>query len=100
MLSDRTTGCLTCHYVGGEAPRGGPEAAYKFGPELGKVYTRLRPRWLYEWIADPAVIYPSTVMTQYDYSALLPKHHPNAKRDGADGATEVLLNWVKFYAGN
>ena len=100
VLSQRGTGCLSCHFVGGEGPLPDPAAAYKLGPELGNVYKRLRPRWLYEWIADPAVIYPGTVMTQYDYSPLLPEGHPNARRDGADGATEVLMNWLKYYSGN
>ena len=53
---------------------------------------RLRPRWMYQWQADPAAIYPGTTMTQYDFKPLFGGN----QKDGVNAAVEYLLNFGKF----
>lgn len=76
--------CAECHYIDGRAPPGGPDDAYKFAPDLGKVHERIRPRWLDPWLAHPASIYPGTAMTQM-YS------DEQSRKDGLDS----LMNWPR-----
>lgn len=89
VVKDQTTGCAGCHYIAGQAP---PGAVLKHAPDLAMVQERLRPRWMYEWQADPASIYPGTTMTQYDFKPLFGGN----QRDGVNAAVEYLLNFGKF----
>jgi hypothetical protein len=96
VIKDQTTGCAGCHYISGQAP---PGAVLKHAPDLANVQDRLRPRWMYEWQADPAQIYPGTTMTQYDFKPLFRKSNKDdasAQRDGVHAAVEYLLNFGKF----
>jgi hypothetical protein len=89
VIKDQTTGCAGCHYIAGQAP---PGAVLKHAPDLVRVQERLRPRWMYEWQADPAQIYPGTTMTQYDFKQLFGGN----QKDGVNAAVEYLLNFGKF----
>jgi len=74
-------------------------AVLKHAPDLSIVQERLRPRWMYEWQADPSQIYPGTTMTQYDFKPLFKKSNKDdasAQRDGVHAAVEYLLNFGKF----
>ncbi|HVE40551.1 MAG TPA: multiheme c-type cytochrome [Planctomycetota bacterium] len=96
VVKDQNTGCAGCHYIAGQAP---PGAVLKHAPDLAMVQERLRPRWMYEWQADPSQIYPGTTMTQYDFKPLFRKSNKDdasAQRDGVQAAVEYLLNFGKF----
>jgi cbb3-type cytochrome oxidase cytochrome c subunit len=96
VIRDQTTGCAGCHYIAGQAP---PGAVLKHAPDLANVQERLRPRWMYEWQADPASIYPGTTMTQYDFKPLFKKFNKDdaaAQQDGVHAAVEYLLNFGRF----
>jgi mono/diheme cytochrome c family protein len=83
--------CGECHYFDGAAPQGGPEASYKFAPELAKVEERLRSRWLYPWLRAPSTVYPGTPMTAMDYKDI----GDGDQEKGLRTAVELLLNWSK-----
>jgi cbb3-type cytochrome oxidase cytochrome c subunit/cytochrome c551/c552 len=89
VVKDNSTGCASCHYFAGSAPAG---AVLKHAPDLARVEERLRPRWMYEWQADPAAIYPGTTMTQYDFKPLFGGN----QKDGVRAAVEYLLNFGKL----
>jgi hypothetical protein len=89
VVKDANTGCQSCHYIAGTAP---PGAVLKHAPDLARVEERLRPRWLYEWQADPSAIYPGTTMTQYDFKPLFGGN----QKDGVRAAVEYLLNFGKL----
>jgi hypothetical protein len=96
VVKDQNTGCAGCHYISGQAP---PGAVLKHAPDLANVQERLRPRWMYEWQADPSQIYPGTTMTQYDFKPLFRKSNKDdasAQGDGVHAAVEYLLNFGKF----
>lgn len=51
--------CVKCHLVGDFAPVGSDRAK---GPQLGRVYQRMRPEYLRDWIANPKRLLPYTAM--------------------------------------
>ena len=83
------TGCASCHYVAGAAP---PGVVLKHAPDLARVEDRLRPRWMYQWQADPAAIYPGTTMTTYDFRPIFGGN----QQDGVNAAVEYMLNFGKL----
>lgn len=96
VIRDQTTGCASCHYISGQAP---PGSVLKHAPDLANIQDRLRPRWMYQWQAEPSAIYPGTTMTQYDFKPLFSAGHKNpadAQNDGVHAAVEYLLNFGRF----
>lgn len=51
--------CIKCHPIGGINPSGKPE---ELGPPLARAALRLRPDWMYRWIANPKRLVPYTAM--------------------------------------
>ncbi len=51
--------CVKCHAVEDFSPQGDPAT---FGPNLADVYSRLRPEYLRDWVANPKRILPYTGM--------------------------------------
>jgi hypothetical protein len=86
--------CGLCHYWGGEPPQGGPDSSYKFAPEIAGVEERLRPRWLYPWLRQPALVYPGTPMTSADYKEI----GGGNQEEGLKAAIEVLMNFRRVKA--
>jgi mono/diheme cytochrome c family protein len=92
---DRSVGCVQCHYVEGR-PSAGAEAGqtYNAGPDLSRVYERLRPNWLRAWMDNPGAIYPGTVMVQVQQ--IPQQSRPELFRDRADwldAIVQLLLRW-------
>lgn len=85
VILDREKGCASCHWVAGQAPPGDP---FKHAPDLAHVEERLRPRWLYSWVAVPAAIYPRTTMTSFWSNPADPR-----QADEIRAAVEALLNF-------
>ena len=84
--------CGECHFVEGLPPSGGATASYKFAPELGQVESRLRPRWLYPWLRQPALIYPNTPMTAMDYKEI----GDGDQEKGLRAAVDYMMNWSRI----
>ncbi|MGD9646832.1 MAG: hypothetical protein AB7U73_14045, partial [Pirellulales bacterium] len=51
--------CVKCHHLGDFVPEG---SVYAMAPNLDRVYRRLRPDWVRDWVANPPRIIPYTVM--------------------------------------
>ncbi len=92
VLRDNNTGCAKCHYVSGQKPTAEVSA---HAPELAGVETRLRPRWLYAWMKDPAAITPNATMPAAP-SVFPPGLTPEALQDHVRGAVEFLLNYHRL----
>ena len=78
-----------------KAAPGGPDAAYKFAPDFNQMERRLRPRWLYPWLADPGVVYPGTTMTKYQWDDKDPERDADRRR----ATVEFILNYSRFRQG-
>ncbi|HEU4339539.1 MAG TPA: c-type cytochrome [Planctomycetota bacterium] len=85
--------CGLCHYWNGNAPTGGPADSFKFAPEIAGVEQRLRPRWLYPWLASPALVYPGTPMTSADYKEL---GGGTDQEKGLRAAVDLMMNFKKY----
>ncbi len=70
--------CLQCHEVGGYPPSN-PQTQ---GPPLALVHERLRPGWLYRWIATPQRHLP--------YESLMPVNFPRLKQGEKASYQDVL----------
>jgi hypothetical protein len=51
--------CVKCHHLGDFVPEG---SVYAMAPNLDRVYRRLRPDFVRDWVANPPRIIPNTVM--------------------------------------
>jgi len=70
--------CVKCHTVGDFQPQGD---AYTFGPNLSEVHSRLRPKYVRNWIANPVRILPYTGMPKN-----IPYHPTDPNQDGINEA--------------
>jgi cytochrome c551/c552 len=91
--------CVKCHLVGDFRPKGLPAA---LAPNLDRIYQRLRPGYLTEWLAHPTRKLPYTGMP-----VNFPPHDdPNAKlrtglypgdsEDALRGVIGMLLNYDTY----
>jgi cytochrome c2 len=79
--------CVACHvYDGKVPPLDDAKGSNKIAPDFNQMETRLRGRWLYEWLREPGVVYPSTTMTAYTYD-------PDDRRKAT---VEFILNFQKY----
>ncbi|MBI4563909.1 MAG: c-type cytochrome [Planctomycetes bacterium] len=83
--------CKECHFMSGQPPEGGPQASFKFGPELAEVERRLNPRWLAPWLNKPSEIYPGTTMTAIQFPPDVAE-----QEDGLKAAVEYMMNYGKL----
>ena len=68
------------------------------GPQLGRVYQRLRPEFTRAWIANPKRFLPYTAMP-VNIAHDKPVSQALFKGDSLqqlDGLTDLLLNWDRF----
>ena len=91
--------CVKCHLIGDFRPKGLPAA---LAPNLDRIYQRLRPGYLLEWLAHPTRKLPYTGMP-----VNFPPHDdPNAKlrtglypgesEDALRGVAGLLLNYDTY----
>ena len=93
--------CVKCHLVGDFMPEGAAQAK---GPNLAKVYQRLRPEYVRRWIAAPNMVLPYTSMP------VNIKYDPESKTLGGveqnlyhgtsveqlDGLVDLLMNYDEY----
>jgi hypothetical protein len=58
IVTEKTTYCVQCHFVGDYSPQGQDPKA--FAPQLERVHERLRPDYVQNWIGNPKRILPYT----------------------------------------
>jgi hypothetical protein len=87
--------CVKCHLVGDYNPPGSERVK---GPQLARVYSRLRPEFLRDWIANPKRLLPYTAMP-----VNIPHDKPVSqelyKGDSVqqlDALVDLLLNFDQF----
>lgn len=87
--------CVKCHLVGDYAPPGNPKA---LAPQLGRVHERLRPEYVYEWIANPKRFLPYTGMP-----VNIPHNKPVSQElyagdseQQVGGLTDLLMHFDEF----
>lgn len=84
--------CIKCHPVGGIQPVGKPE---ELGPMLSRAPDRLRPDWMYRWIANPGRLVPYTAMP-VNFKKDEPKYQELFKGSSAEqvrAARDALINY-------
>ena len=87
--------CVKCHLVGDYAPPGNPKA---LAPQLGRVYERLRPEYVYEWIANPKRFLPYTGMPvniPHDKPVSQDLYHGDSEQQ-VGGLTDLLMHFDEF----
>jgi cytochrome c2 len=92
------TYCVQCHSVADFQSDNSPRAQ---GPNLARVYQRLRPDYLRRWIAYPTLILPYTAMPEnikYNAEAdqLSDKWYHGTRTDQVDGLVDLLMNFDEY----
>ncbi|HEV3023138.1 MAG TPA: hypothetical protein VGX76_11755, partial [Pirellulales bacterium] len=105
LVTEASTYCVKCHLIGDYVP---PKDAQ--GPNLARIYQRLRPEYLREWMAKPATKLPYTGMPNNfprDHvpgepalkdpnEKLRTKLFPGTSEDALDGVVDLLLNYDAY----
>lgn len=93
--------CVKCHMVGDFTPTGSPRA---LAPNLARVYERLRPEYVRDWIANPKTILPYTAMpVNIEYDPAKPnqggvdqKLFHGTSSEQLDGLVDLLMNFDEY----
>jgi mono/diheme cytochrome c family protein len=93
--------CVKCHSVGDFTPTGSPRA---LAPNLARVYERLRPEYVRDWIANPKTILPYTAMpVNIEYDPAKPnqggvdqKLFHGTSTEQLDGLVDLLMNFDEY----
>ncbi|HUY34832.1 MAG TPA: hypothetical protein VMV69_18950 [Pirellulales bacterium] len=94
LVTEGTSYCVKCHLIGDYVPPKDPQ-----GPNLSRVYQRLRPEFLREWMAKPASKLPYTGMPNNfprekdPNEAMRAKLFPGTSEQALDGVVDLLLNY-------
>lgn len=97
--------CVKCHIVGDFVPTSSPQA---MGPDLARVYRRLRPDYLREWIANPKTKLPYTAMPiNIPFNADAPhlggvdqeKYYRGTSIEQLDALVDLLMNFDLYSRG-
>lgn len=90
IITDSKSICVTCH------SGGGIKVGDEQGPNLDMAHDRLRPRWTFQWIANPKRLstYAPTHMPQNFPNGKdpSPKYIMGTPREHAEAARDVLMN--------
>jgi cbb3-type cytochrome oxidase cytochrome c subunit len=97
--------CTQCHKVGDFVPEGSPRAT---APNLADVYRRLRPEFVRNWIANPAMILPYTPMPEnVKYVANAPNKggisqelYHGTSVEQVEALVDLLMNYDEFAREN
>ncbi len=84
MFDSKAIACISCHVVTGKPGSGGDKKA----PDLNLAKSRLKVKWMLEWLRDPAQLEPGTGMTKFPWG-------PGYPELGGDG--EAQMNAIVDY---
>jgi cbb3-type cytochrome oxidase cytochrome c subunit len=97
--------CVKCHIIGDFAPRdektGQLASARGMAPDLTRVYQRLRPDYVREWIANPKLKLPYTAMPiviPYDKGVSQDYYH-GTPVEQLDAVVDLLMNFDTYAKG-
>ncbi|MEX2560941.1 MAG: hypothetical protein WD403_13555, partial [Pirellulales bacterium] len=98
-LITNKTYCVKCHLIGDFIPEGTPDA---WAPNLDRMYQRMRPDYLHEWLANPQRKLPYTGMPvnfpphNDPNEAIRSSLFPGSTREALEGVVDLLLNYDAF----
>jgi cytochrome c2 len=87
--------CVKCHLLGDYQPEGSVAA---YAPQLDRVYNRLRPEFLRNWLANPQRILPYTPMP-VNFPPQKPADQtlfPGTSEEQVTAVVDLLLNYDSF----
>ena len=95
--------CIKCHLVGDFMPGGSDRAK---GPDLARVYQRLRPDYVRAWIANPKTILPYTAMpvnipyvsNDPNLGGVSQQLYHGTSVEQLDGLVDLLMNYNQYTA--
>ena len=99
LVTDGKNYCVKCHMLGDYKPKG---LAADMAPNLDRIYQRLRPDYLKEWLAHPQVKLPYTGMPvnfppQNDPNeAIRTKYIAGTSEDALQSVVGLLLNFDSY----
>ncbi|HUY89332.1 MAG TPA: hypothetical protein VMV10_11405, partial [Pirellulales bacterium] len=99
LVTDGKNYCVKCHMLGDYKPKG---LAADMAPNLDRIYQRLRPDYLKEWLAHPQVKLPYTGMPvnfppQNDPNeSIRTKYIAGTSEDALQDVVELLLNFDSY----
>jgi len=93
--------CVKCHLVGDFTPQGSPTA---LAPNLDQVYSRLRPTFIRDWIANPKRHLPYTGMpvnipykdAPPEYGGVSQDLFPGTSLEQLSGLVDFLMNFDHY----
>jgi cytochrome c2 len=94
--------CVKCHIVGDYAPAGGDRAK---APNLARIYERLRPGYLRDWIANPKRVLPYTSMPvnipfdpadTKNFGGISQDLYHGTSLEQVDALVDLLMNYDNF----
>lgn len=94
--------CVKCHIVGDYAPTGADRAK---APNLARIYERLRPGYLRDWIANPKRILPYTSMPvnipfdpadTKNFGGISQDLYHGTSLEQVDALVDLLMNYDNF----
>ncbi len=97
LLIDRTTFCAKCHRIGDYSP--GEEVRTTLAPDLQEVGERLRPEYVFRWLAHPKRILPYTGMPVNfppDGDPVGQDLLPGASLEQIEVVTRLLVNYDEY----
>jgi hypothetical protein len=96
IVTEKTTYCVQCHFVGDYSPQG--EDPKAFAPQLERVHERLRPDYVHDWIANPKRILPYTGMPQnFPPGKPAPqKLFEGTSEQQLDAVVDLLMNFDRY----
>jgi mono/diheme cytochrome c family protein len=87
--------CIKCHHLGDFVPEGSVAAQ---APQLDRIYQRLRPEYLRNWVANPQKILPYTAMP-VNFPPDKPADQalfPGDSQEQLTAVVDLLLNYDTF----
>jgi hypothetical protein len=96
IVTEKTTYCVQCHFVGDYSPQGNDPKA--FAPQLERVHERLRPDYVHRWIGNPKRILPYTGMPQ-NFPPAKPadqKLFAGTSHEQLDAVVDLLMSFDRF----
>lgn len=93
LFSAELLSCYSCHQVGKKKPEGPPSG---WAPDFLLAPDRLRPDWVYDWIANPQKLQPGTRMPSFYPDAAPPNVFDGNPEKQIEALRDYLMNIRRF----
>jgi mono/diheme cytochrome c family protein len=93
LFSENLLSCFSCHQVGKKKPEGPPDG---WAPDFLLAPARLRPDWVYDWIANPPALQPGTRMPAFYPDAAPPEVFNGDPDKQIEALRDYIMNIRRF----